>query len=215
MAAPLTLLAWVRLRRLLARFASLVASVEAGRLPAARHRKTPAGPSPRPAFAPALRLPGGSGWLLLLAPALEARLGRAQVESLLGDPALAALLAQAPQAGRILRPLCHMLAIGLPPALRLARRPQPRRTPGESGGVTAQAERGEPSTAQAGRPKLPPWLSLPASPPLPSLEKRPALSAPRRRQDRSTHRLTGGPPPRQSFEARRLAAGKEIPYVEP
>ncbi len=129
--AALALSAWTRLRRLLARFTALVAAVEAGRLPVPR-RAAASSSRPRPA-AGATRLPGRSGWLLTLAPALETRVGRSQVESLLADPALVTLLAQAPQAGRILRPLCHMLRIELPPALRL----KPRRPHVLGSGVLA------------------------------------------------------------------------------
>jgi hypothetical protein len=172
-AAPLALPAWTRLRRLLARFAALVAAVEAGRFRAAR-RTTTAASRPRPA-APAIRLPGGPGWLLRLAPALETRLGRAQVESLLGDPELRALLAQAPQAGRILRPLCHMLGIETPAALRLPRRPRQR--PHHSGGTEAGATGGDAPPARAARP-LPSWLTRPASPPLPRREEAPAFAPP-------------------------------------
>ena len=173
---PLTLLAWIRLRRLLARFGALVAAVQAGRFPASR-RETGEASRPRPTR-PAARLPGRSGWLLRLAPALETRLGRAQVESLLGDPELRALLAAAPQAGRILRPLCHMLQIELPPALRLPRRPRRQRRPGKSCSTAVKAGRGETLPAQAARPELPSWLSLPASPPLPSPERTPASAPP-------------------------------------
>ncbi len=159
-AAPLALPAWIRLRRLLARFAALVAAVEAGRFPAAG-RTTAAASRPRPA-APAIRLPGGSGWLLRLAPALETRLGRAQLESLLADPELGALLAQAPQAGRILRPLCHMLRIEPPPSLRLPRRPRRpgpfrqhggrgkrRRNPAGAGGAAQPARLADPARLAA------------------------------------------------------------------
>ena len=164
-AAPLVLPAWIRLRRLLARFAALVAALEAGRFPVAR-RTTAAASRPRPA-APATRPPSGSGWLLRLAPALDTRLGRAQVESLLADPELLALLARAPQAGRILRPLCHMLRIEPPPSLRLPRPPRPQRRTDMSGGTEAEANGGGTSPARAARPSLPRWLTRPASPPLP------------------------------------------------
>ena len=61
------------------------------------------------------RLPRGFGWLLRVVPETVAYGG--QVEHLLADPKMTALLAASPQAGRILRPLCHMLAIKPPPAL--------------------------------------------------------------------------------------------------
>ncbi len=181
--AALALSAWTRLRRLLARFTALVAAVEAGRLTASRNRtaeagRVPAGRKralaarPRPQAA-AVRLPGGSGWLLRFAPAPDTRLGRAEVEALLADPDLAALLAQAPQAGRILRPLCRMLGIETPAALRLPRRPRrrpddPKRTDmGEAGGDSRPA-----------RPPLPSRLPPPRSPPLPRRAEAPAAATP-------------------------------------
>jgi hypothetical protein len=169
--AAFALSAWSRLRRLLGRFAALVAALEAGRFSASR-RVTAGAARPRPG-APA-RLPGGSGWLLRLAPALETRLGRAQVESLLGDPDLRALLAQAPQAGRILRPLCHMLGIETPAALRLPRRPRHR--PHYSGGTGSGATGGDAPSARAARPPLPSWLIPPPSPPRP--KRAPAVAPP-------------------------------------
>ena len=51
-----------------------------------------------------------------------------QVEHFLAEPELAALLRDAPQAGRLLRPLCRMLAIPVPAPLRLPARP-PRPAP--------------------------------------------------------------------------------------
>jgi hypothetical protein len=47
-----------------------------------------------------------------------------ELEKLVEDPELQALVAAAPQLGRVLRPLCHMLAVKLPPWLRLPRRPR-------------------------------------------------------------------------------------------
>jgi hypothetical protein len=172
--AALALSAWTRLRRLLGRFAALVAVVEAGRIPAAR-RTTQAAARPR-LGAPAVRMPGGSGWLLRLAPALETRIGLGRVESLLGDPELRALLAHAPQAGRILRPLCHMLGIKTPAVLRLPRRP--RRRPDHPGSTEAGATGGEAPQARAARPILPLWRAPPRSPPLPMPEGAPAVAPP-------------------------------------
>ena len=123
-AAPLILLAWTRLGRLAARFERLMAQVRAGRLPAAPvvRRRAPAVPRRfRPPGVPQpLRLPRGFGWLLRLVRETAAFSG--QVETLLADPEMAALLATSPQARRILRPLCHMLAIRPGPALSLPRR---------------------------------------------------------------------------------------------
>ncbi|MBV9654036.1 MAG: hypothetical protein JOZ42_05690 [Acetobacteraceae bacterium] len=176
-AAPLALGTWNRLNRLVARFSALVAAVEAGRFSIAR--RTPvverrprqlAPESRKEARAQAVKVPSPKayGWLLTLAPELNTRIGRAQIETLTADPALLALLAQAPQAGRILRPLCHMLRIPLPDCLRLPPRPK-RPRPAPSG----HAQQGREARPQ--RPK-PHWLRWPKSPPLPGMAR--ALSAP-------------------------------------
>jgi hypothetical protein len=144
-AEAVLMLASTRLRRLSFRFATLVAKLREGRLSAAR--RPPRRAEPAPALAPAVEpptgsgpaagaeappatprpsLPRGFGFLLRLAPGHEVPGCRAQVEHWLSDPEVLALLAQAPQAaGRILRPLCHMLGIELPPALRLPPREPP------------------------------------------------------------------------------------------
>jgi hypothetical protein len=113
---------WNRLGHLAARFARLAARLAAGRLPP--HRIPRATPTARPPEASASRFPsrdrptGGHcptrpGWMLA-AMGWHVASCRAQLESLLADPAMAELVALAPaSAARILRPLCHML--GLPP----------------------------------------------------------------------------------------------------
>ena len=130
-AAPLILLAWTRLGRLAARFERLMAKVRAGRLPAAPvvRRRVAAVPGVfRPPGVPQpLQLPRGFGWLLRLVRETAAYSG--QVETLLADPEMAALLAASPQARRILRPLCHMLAIRPGPALSIPRRRKPPAPP--------------------------------------------------------------------------------------
>ena len=121
-------LVWPYLNRLAARFAALTLRVQAGKVAAAPTTRLRAAaevprlqvPRPRP---PAL--PQGFAWLARFAPGILPL--RSQVCHLLGDPELAALLAAAPGAGRILRPLCRMLGIeagpGFPPAL--FQRPDP------------------------------------------------------------------------------------------
>jgi len=86
----------------------------------------PVAPEERPRAAaepPPLALPRRVGWVLqtifgTLIPGYE-------LEKMVEDPELAALVADVPQLGRVLRPLCHMLAIRLPVWLRL---PRPRPT---------------------------------------------------------------------------------------
>ena len=122
--APLILLLWPRLNRLAARFASLAARVAAGT--AAPRRRT----SPRPASArprkPYARLPRRFGWLLRLEREAAAAAG-SQLQHLLTDPEMADILAAAPQAGRLLRPLCRML--GVRPPVVLAPPPRPAGPP--------------------------------------------------------------------------------------
>lgn len=130
---PLMLLLWGRLRRLVARFAALAIRAEAGRgaprprptRPRPVERPPPAGAPPKPRE----RLPEGFGWLVRLVP--EARSFGSQLEHLLRQPEMAALLESAPQAGRLLRPLCRMLGVRPEPPLALPRRPprpaRPRR----------------------------------------------------------------------------------------
>ncbi|MBV8092716.1 MAG: hypothetical protein JO110_05710 [Acetobacteraceae bacterium] len=103
-AVLLLFMAWTRLRRFVFRFEALLADFRAGRLSAA--------PSPRgggdnlpqlPGLAglPQPRLPRAFGWLLRLAPESAAFAG--QVERLLADPEMKALLAGSAQASRMLR----------------------------------------------------------------------------------------------------------------
>ncbi|MBV8094641.1 MAG: hypothetical protein JOY71_20440 [Acetobacteraceae bacterium] len=110
---PLLFLAWTRLRRLAVRFEALFADFRAGRLSPAPSVRGAAETLPQlpglPGLAPPFRAPRDFGWLLRLAPESAAFAG--QVEHLLGDPEMKALLAGSPQAGRMLGPLCRMLGI--------------------------------------------------------------------------------------------------------
>ncbi len=111
---PMMNLLWARLRRMAARFDCLAARVCAGRLPAA-----PAAtlrPTPRAQRRPpAGRLPRGFAWLIRLAPEVAAY--GCQLQHMLADPELAALLCAEPKLRRLLRPLCRMLAIRPGPEL--------------------------------------------------------------------------------------------------
>jgi hypothetical protein len=143
MAGPVIILIWTRLRRAAARFAALAARVRAGALP------SPAPLRPRAASRPARprpphRLPGGFAWLVRLAP--EAACFGGQLQHLLSDPEFAALLAAAPQMGRVLRPLCRMLGVDPPAPLARSSR---------SAGSPSRAR--APSLIQPGRiPDTPP-----------------------------------------------------------
>ena len=130
LAGPVIVLIWGRLRRMAARFAA------AARLPAAYRPAQPRPALSRPrAHDGRPRLPGGFGWLIRLSPAAACHGG--QLQRLLADPEMAALLAATPRMARVLRPLCRMLAVEPPPGLlappNRARRPATRAdTPGEA-----------------------------------------------------------------------------------
>ncbi|MCC6719972.1 MAG: hypothetical protein IT555_19010 [Acetobacteraceae bacterium] len=118
---PVLLLAWTRIGRAASRLAALYARWQAGTLPRPRAprpgRPRATAARPRPYF------PAGRGWLASTTD-YQVRNHASQLQHLLARPDLAAFVAAAPQAGRILRPLCHMLAIApLPPALDLPARP--------------------------------------------------------------------------------------------
>jgi len=123
---PLMMLIWRYLHRPVQRLQRLIEKLQAGTLTPPRPRAiTPTPPIPR---APKLRLPNHHAWLIRLIQR-TAQL-HAQLEILIARPEMAELLAAAPQAGRILRPLCRMLGIRpLPPILRLPPRPRRARPP--------------------------------------------------------------------------------------
>ena len=119
----LMLLLYTRLRRMSVRFAALAARAKAGTLGPRPLR--PLGP-PRPARG-GEHLPRGIGWLIPLLPYRAAGYG-GQLNHLLSRPEMKALLDAAPQARRMLRPLCRMLAIPEPAPVP-PRRPRPLAPP--------------------------------------------------------------------------------------
>ena len=112
-----------RLGRLAQRFRALVARLQAGRLAPPRAPRA----GIRAARPPAPRLPAERGWIN--ARVAEAAPCAGQLQMLIQDPATADLLARAPQAGRLLRPLCRALALDLPDWLRLPPRAKTKGLP--------------------------------------------------------------------------------------
>ena len=114
-----------RIRRIKQRFAYLATRVGNGLY--VPRRSAP--PRRRPGQArPSNPLPQKFGWLLKLVP--EAVGYRSQLEHLLREPEMAALLAAAPTAmRRPLRSLCRMLGLSPPPILALPPRPKPPPAP--------------------------------------------------------------------------------------
>ena len=120
----LLLLAWKRFQRTRLRFIDLVTRMRAGTLPAAVARRSRAGVARTvPVVPPAVVVPRRFGWVhRMMDEPWHLNCWRNEMEVMLEDPELLAVLAAAPQMGRELRPLCHMLAIKPPPALMLPRR---------------------------------------------------------------------------------------------
>ena len=116
-AGPLLMLIWSHLRRTILRVARLAA--RQGKPFRPRGPRTPTVRPPRPK--PKLRLPQGRLWLIRLIQ--EAAFGASQLRHLLAQPETAAWIAETPQLGRVLRPLCRMLGVDPPPSIA---RPPPR-----------------------------------------------------------------------------------------
>jgi len=115
---------WGRIGRMAARFEALFARWRMATLPPKRLSRTgkPGTGSRKPGF------PSARTWLVVTVR--ETASIACQLRCVLDHPDLPAFLAAAPQAGRILRPLCHMLGLApLAPPLALPikpRRPRPR-----------------------------------------------------------------------------------------
>ena len=149
-AVPLAFLIWGRLRRLGIRFTRLVARIAAGEAPPPPRQRAPRTPAPRPAPRPAAGLPRGRAWLRrLLLP--EGPAAGSQLQHLLADAEMAALIAADRRVGRLLRPLCHMLGVTPPHApARPPRQPPPDAAPHPAAthpGATHPAEDSAPRAA--------------------------------------------------------------------
>ncbi len=131
--APWLALVWSRLRSTGACILRIAAALEAGTLRLTPPRPLPPLPprmedtAPRPDHAKPKRkaIPQGFGWLLRRVTALS--FGRSQLQYLLSEPDMAALITAAPQVAHHIRPICRMLGVTPPPGLFPPRRP-PRRT---------------------------------------------------------------------------------------
>jgi hypothetical protein len=124
-------LIWRRLRGMSRRFAAILARFHAGTLAQAGPQAgtlPEAGSAPR---SPAAARPDGLprpqepsrrfGWVIH-AVSWFVMVRHYELEEMLEDPETAAQVAAAPQFGRVLRPLCRMLAVKPPAWLRLPRR---------------------------------------------------------------------------------------------
>ena len=117
---------WHRISRFSHRFRALALNPlpRRPRKPSAKPDPAPEPESP-PAGAKKSELPRQKGWLLQTYPGHHIPYVRGHLISFLEDPDLSLLSGENPRIGRVLRPLCHMLAIPLPDYLKLARKPRP------------------------------------------------------------------------------------------
>ena len=116
-------LAWLRIGRMSQRFQRLYHRWQAGILP--RPRPSRAGQT-RPARAKTPYFPRRHAWLAANTDH-HVRGHASQLAHLLARPDMEEFLRAAPQAGRILRPLCRMLGIAVPAPLVLPAKPRPPR----------------------------------------------------------------------------------------
>jgi hypothetical protein len=118
------MLLYSRLRKTLVRLDRLAVRWQAGEEMRPRAGK-PRAKSTEPK-APVLRLPTRQMWLtkILQPVAWQILQWSSAVTQLLDDPEVKALVAAAPQAGRLLRPLCRLFEMTVPDYLRLPRAPK-------------------------------------------------------------------------------------------
>jgi hypothetical protein len=103
---------WSRISRMGQRFEKLYTQWKNGTLPKPRGPRAPRPAGTRKASPPPFRLPTGRLWMPRLIQGTNV-FGSQLRHWLANDPELPAFLAAVPQAGRILRPLCHMFGIKL------------------------------------------------------------------------------------------------------
>lgn len=117
-----------RAARAVTRLLALFARWQAGTLPKPQFDyPRPRQQATRHARRPYQRLPRSRAWAG--ARVFELRAYASQLSLLLANPDMAPFLAHCPQAGRLLRPLCHAIGAELPQCLTLPARPGRKRAP--------------------------------------------------------------------------------------
>ncbi len=154
---------WHRISRFSLRFRALALNPHRSRKPSAKPDPAPEPESP-PAGAKKSELPRQKGWLLQTFPGHHIPYVRGHLIRFLEDPDLARLSGENPRIGRVLRPLCHMLAIPLPDYLKLARKPRPPAPKPAQKRQRKQARKPEPSFYDYMLQKYPPVPSRPTLP---------------------------------------------------
>ena len=142
-------LLWTRIGRIATRFHALYESWRAGTLPKPRAARPG-----RPARPPAPRLPTRQTWVVA-AIGYQAAGRASQLNALMAEPEFTDFIAAVPRAGRILRPLCRILGIPLPPSWHLPAKATPPRP-----------ARSRPTAAPTPLPPLLPLAPIGIRPPL-------------------------------------------------
>jgi hypothetical protein len=138
---PVWTLLWFRLERLGNRLTRLYDHWQQGTLPKPRPKTARPKTTQRPTTpqipelpAPGMplvnappRLPRGRGWITRRIP--ESGPSAGQLHDLLQQPNIQDFVQAAPQAARLLRPLCHALGVDQPAWLKLPPRPRAQRRP--------------------------------------------------------------------------------------
>ncbi len=119
---------WHRISRLSHRFRPLSFNPRPPRPRKPSAKREPA-PEPAPASAKRRELPRQQGWLLQTFPGHHIPYVRGHLIRFLEDPDIISLHTENPRVSRVLRPICHMLAIPLPDYLKLERKPRPKPEP--------------------------------------------------------------------------------------
>ncbi len=170
LAIPILMLLWARLKRMSLRITRLAARAAAGRL-RTTPRAAPRQPlSRRPPATPPRRLPRRAGWLCQPVPAACAY--ASQLQHLLSEPDMIALLDAAPGIERLLRPFCRMLGVArpkLPPRPRSAApSPPPRQPPQPRLAKSSASLRPDAATLSRRPARAPPSAPRAVRPPHPA-----------------------------------------------
>ena len=125
---------WQRIGRTATRFENLFARWRNGTLPKPRTTPRPPRPITPTTPAPPFRLPRSRAWLIREMQCHHVNGRAGTLEYFLANPDLPEFLAAAPQARRLLRPLCHMLGLQMPgdprwPDPKPSPAPKPAKTP--------------------------------------------------------------------------------------
>ena len=119
-------LAQLRVQAFLRRLRRILDLVAIGKRPRP-HTTRPTPPRAAPPK-PRTKFPAKFGWLMA-ANQHHGAWSMTEIDRFLSDPAVEELVRTIPQAGRLLRPICHMMAVALPDYLKLPAHPRKPRAP--------------------------------------------------------------------------------------